>query len=132
MLNPSKADARIEDNTLKAIIEFSVRWKYVGLEVVNLYGWRATQPEELNEVEDPVGPDNDRHIYAAFLRADTIVVAWGSFDGPNIAKRVKQVLNIQRPDRNPKPFYCLGLTKDGHPRHPLYVRRTQPLLGFSS
>jgi hypothetical protein len=47
MLNPSTADADVDDNTISKCIGFAKRWGHGGITVVNLYAWRATNPKEL-------------------------------------------------------------------------------------
>ena len=44
MLNPSTADAAVDDPTLLTLIHFGRLWGYGGLAVVNLYGWRSPHP----------------------------------------------------------------------------------------
>ena len=77
MLNPSTADASIDDRTIKRCVDYSVRWGYGELLVGNLFGWRATNRKELRQVEDPVGPENDRHLRAMLAEAGSVVCAWG-------------------------------------------------------
>jgi hypothetical protein len=115
MLNPSTADARAEDATSRRIQAFSRSWGYGALTVVNLYAWRATDPRELWRTADPVGPDNDRHITEA-VAGRTVIAAWGANARPD---RITAVLALPGMDR----LHALELTKDGQPRHPLYLRR---------
>ncbi len=113
MLNPSTADADQDDPTIRRCIGFARRWGYDGLIVTNLYAYRATKPKVLRTVADPVGPDNDTHLLACSLDRP-VVAAWGANADP---ARVAAVLELL-----PGDIYTLGLTKDGQPRHPLYVR----------
>lgn len=69
MLNPSTADAHEDDKTIRRCIGYARRWGLGGLVVVNLYGYRSTNPDELWKVEDPVGPDNDHHLRAVLADA---------------------------------------------------------------
>lgn len=116
MLNPSTADAAIDDPTIRRCIGFAKTWGMAGIEVVNLYAYRATNPAELWGADDPVGPDNDEFLTtAAFARPGPLVAAWGVNAKP---PRVMEVLSLPGFDR----LQCLGTTKDGYPRHPLYVR----------
>ena len=112
MLNPSTADAEVDDPTIRRCIDFARRWGYGGLEVVNLYAFRATRPADLWRAEDPVGPDNDDHLRAVFARSAMIIAAWGV---EAAADRVEQVLAFA------PPMLALALSRAGHPRHPLYV-----------
>lgn len=126
MLNPSTADAALDDPTIRRCIGFAKRWRMGGLAVVNLYAYRATSPKELVTAEHPVGPDNDNAIHDACVGARAVVAAWGATSGGAYHhKRIEQVLALYS-----GPWLCLGKTKDGHPRHPLYVpalTRPEPL-----
>jgi len=123
MLNPSTADAELDDPTIRRCQSFARSWGYDGIMVVNLYALRSTDPKGLWLDGDPVGPRNDSHLrIAAFFAQydDTpIVAAWGANARP---ERVAEVLAIPHMDR----LTCLGVTKDGSPRHPLYVRGDTP------
>jgi hypothetical protein len=78
MLNPSTADATEDDPTIRRCVGFARRERCGVLEVVNLFAFRATNPQALRSAPDPVGPANDRFIEKAVERADLIVVAWGA------------------------------------------------------
>lgn len=116
-LNPSTADAEIDDPTIRRMVGFSRAWGFGSLEVVNLFAWRATDPRALRSVPDPVGPDNDRCIVEAAARASLIVACWGA--DPMVARRSRAVLDLLAPAN--VDVVCLGRTRDGHPRHPLYL-----------
>ncbi|MCY7334496.1 MAG: DUF1643 domain-containing protein [Pseudanabaena sp. CAN_BIN31] len=77
MLNPSKADAYIDDPTLRRCIGFAKSWGFGSLLVINLFAYRSTKPSELRQVNDPVGSQNDRYLKKAIKSADKVVVAWG-------------------------------------------------------
>jgi hypothetical protein len=130
MLNPSTATDTVDDPTIRRCVGFARREGYAQLEVVNLFAWRATDPNQLRHVQDPVGPDNDRHILAACTRAGLVVAAWGLnviTVGAPAAQRVAWVLG--QLERHSIQLYCLGTTAGiaGQPRHPLYVRGDTPL-----
>jgi len=114
MLNPSTADDTRDDPTIRRCIGFARRWRFGGLEVVNLYALRATRPRDLLAAAAPVGPDNDDHLRDAAARAGAIVVAWGRHGRPDRAARVAALLGAAR-------LQCLGVNQDRSPRHPLYV-----------
>lgn len=129
MLNPSTADADVDDPTIRRCVGFAKRFGCSGLRVVNLFGLRATDPKALALSTDPIGGGNIAAIRAAVDSPHTspIVVAWGStMAGDKLhAYMVHQVRAIARLGcKNP---HCLGTTKDGHPRHPLYVKGDTPL-----
>lgn len=123
MLNPSTADAELDDPTIRRCMGFARDWGYGGVRVCNLYAWRATKPAALKEVLEPIGKWNDLSIAGGALDAGRIIAAWGAWPGPN-PKRTARVQTLLR-GRNVE---ALGLTKDGSPRHPLYVRGdTEPI-----
>ena len=120
MLNPSTADATLDDPTIRRCVGFSRRWGAGGIVVANLYALRATDPAELERHPDPVGPANDAHIadvvQHAWRDGARIVCAWGAH--PFAASRA---LDVAEGLRDMLPV-CLGTTRSGAPRHPLYVR----------
>lgn len=119
MLNPSKANALINDPTIVRCIDFAKRWGYGGIVVVNLFAWRATDPTELTRCADPIGPDNDRHLFAVTEGRD-VIAAWGA-SVPKYWRHRPAAVTTQLRERG-VALHHLGLTKDGHPRHPLYLR----------
>jgi hypothetical protein len=124
MLNPSIADDRVDDQTIRKCIGFAKAWGYRTIEVVNLFAIRSPSPAVLKpENGDLVGPENDRHVVEAMERADRVVVAWGYY--PLAAERGRFVRETAR--RLKIDLYCLGMTQDGSPRHPLYLSaRSRP------
>lgn len=125
MLNPSIADANVNDPTVERCERRAMDWGWGGLVVVNLFGLIATYPKDLLRADDPVGPDNDLHITAALVGAGIVVGAWGahgSYRGRS--KAVKAILA----NSNCR-WQHLGLTQSGEPRHPLYIAlAVQPVL----
>jgi hypothetical protein len=119
MLNPSTADADVDDPTIRRCLGFARGWGYDALIVVNLFALRATDPKRLKTHPDPIG-DNDRHIAAAVREMDMVICAWGAH--PLAAKRATKVETILRRYRACPEICCLGKTRDGAPRHPLYVK----------
>lgn len=124
MLNPSTADAVDDDPTIRRCIGFAERENCGMIEVVNLFAWRATNPKELKTAPDPIGPENDDIIAEAAADAAHIVCAWGTHGVLN--KRNKDILwKLQFGEYS---AMCLGTTKAGHPKHPLYIPKDQPLI----
>lgn len=122
MLNPSTADDRKDDPTIRRCVGFTESMGYARLEVVNLFALRATDPDALRREADPVGPENDRHIDEAVARARHVVAAWGAsvpFLGTRPTRDEEVISRVIKERR--VPLYSLGRTGDGHPRHPLYV-----------
>jgi hypothetical protein len=125
MLNPSTADHLKDDPTIKRCIGFAKREGCGRLDVVNLFAFRATDPRELMEVADPVGPGNDDAIADATRFAEIIIAAWG-VNGTMQARKVEAQLQEFRKGR----VKCLGKTKAGHPMHPLYRPNDTPLEAY--
>ncbi|ACT50912.1 DUF1643 domain-containing protein [Methylovorus glucosotrophus] len=123
MLNPSTADAEIDDPTIRRCRSFANAWDCDGIVVANLYALRATNPKELWLHPDPVGPDNDAYLRELAKHHETIVCAWGAKARPDRVEAVREIFSgrLHR-------LMCLGVTKKGAPRHPLYIRRDQQLV----
>lgn len=118
-LNPSTADECKDDPTIRRDIGFARLWGYGMLVVCNAFSLRSTDPKELYRHPDPVGPDNDWHLLTEASQADFLVVGWGVHGAlHNRGAKVKAML-----DKEAFPLHHLGLTKDGHPKHPLYLRK---------
>ena len=118
MLNPSTADERRDDPTIRRCCGYAKRWDYDGLAVCNLYALRATDPRRLTKVTDSIGPDNDHVLSGWCHSAPLIVCAWGVRGEPYGARMVPQLLTWG----GGKPLHALGQTRLGSPRHPLYLR----------
>lgn len=121
MLNPSTADHRQDDPTVRKCTRFAERWGYGQLAVVNLFAWRSTDPTALAKVAEPVGrPENDEAIIKHALEADEVVCAWGNYGA--LHKRGFTVATLLK-DLNP---VCLGRNQEGQgePKHPLYLPYT--------
>ncbi|MGF1494743.1 MAG: DUF1643 domain-containing protein [Microcoleaceae cyanobacterium] len=118
MLNPSRADHRVNDPTVRRCLNFAQTWSCGGLEVVNLFAYRTAYPQQLKQANDPIGIDNDHHLKQVFEQSAQVILAWGN-QGTWL-NRNQAVLDLIRPQYQP---YCLGFTKQGQPRHPLYAKR---------
>lgn len=125
MLNPSKANEVSNDPTVERCERRARALGYGAFRVTNIFAWRDTDPMAMRKAKRPEGPDNPRVLREAAIWADDIIAAWGAHgshreQGPKIAALLKAM---------DTPLYHLGLTKDGHPRHPLYISyKTQPTL----
>lgn len=118
MLNPSVADAEQDDPTIRRCRAFATREGYQGIEVMNLYALRVTDPAALKDAPDREGPENI--AYLADLGRDHsdgwIVCAWGANAEPaDVAMAVAQLAACGA------ELVCLGTNKDGSPKHPLYL-----------
>ena len=121
MLNPSVADADVDDPTIRRCMGFARREGASGIIVANLYAFRATKPEDLKSAEDPFGPRNRKALREIARHAERtglpLICAWGAYgDG-------SEMMEVFR--RTRARLVCLGKTACGAPRHPLYVRADQ-------
>ncbi len=128
-LNPSTADKLNDDPTIRRCISFAKRERCAALTMLNLYALRSTSPDVLWTHVDPVGPENDATIRRlAWGDAVIVVAAWGADGGSGIA-----LFGGRRPEavrRIVPALNCWGTTKDGYPRHPLYLRSDAPLVPY--
>jgi len=116
-LNPSTADETVDDPTIRRCKAFSADWGYGGMYMLNLFAFRATDPRVMRTQEFPIGQENYRFLQEYHDKADLTVAAWGihgKFLDQDIA--VAKMLTEESTG-----LVCLGTTKDGHPKHPLYV-----------
>ena len=113
-LNPSTADRRRDDPTIRRCIRFARDWGFGRLTVANLFALRATDPRVVMRAAAPVGPRNDRWLHRLSREASLVVVAWGVHGSHR--GRDAEVLRMLPPPT------CLGVTRGGAPLHPLYVR----------
>jgi hypothetical protein len=127
MLNPSFADASLDDQTIVKCVGFTKREGFSALVVVNLFAFRSRWPDEMKTVADPVGPENDAHIAAVAKAGAMTICAWGNHGG-HLA-RDKAVVACLR--QNGVAPYALTVTGQGKPGHPVmlgYANRPQPFM----
>ena len=139
MLNPSTADADVDDPTIRRLLGFAagiytdskkpVRCEWEGIDVVNLYALRATDPTELRRAKDPYGPQQREHL-DEFCRqyGGEIIVAWGNNAEPAVVRLFTS--RLQKHLRADILISCFGTNKNGWPRHPLYLPKTTLLTPY--
>ena len=124
MLNPSTANGLDDDPTIRRCVSFAKAWGYDRLEVLNLFAYRATNPKELLKLshhEDPVGVLNQAAFQEVLYDSNPvgmIICAWGAH-GAHLGQDETALGWLEDHKR-----FALGLTKDGHPKHPLYLPTT--------
>lgn len=118
LLNPSTADEKQDDPTIRRCIAFAKRWGFGGLVLGNIFALRSTDPAGLYTHADPVGPENDAYLARITSEARTIICGWGVHGA--FRDRGAAVVELFK-GRMAEPK-ALRLTADGHPGHPLYVR----------
>lgn len=121
-LNPSTADEKANDPTVRRCISFAQRWDAGALLMLNIFAWRATKPADLWKAHkryiDVVGPENLSSKlagYAKEFRAQTVIAAWGNCP----TDRGRIVADLLR--REALELHCLRTNRDGSPAHPLYL-----------
>lgn len=115
-LNPSTADGKTDDPTIRRCMRFTQDWGFNELIMVNLFAFRTPHPELLKKAQDPEGPNNRRVLRRSCRSASRIVGAWGAhgtFLGQ--AEKLSAVWSQY-------PIHCFGTTESGQPLHPLYQR----------
>lgn len=127
MLNPSTADDNTLDPTVRRVRDFSLRFGFGSFAVANLFSLRSTDPKGIREAGSEGDPENLIWIAELASKADVVVAAWGVHGSWRGRDAVVEKLLI---DFGKAPL-CLGVTKAGHPRHPLYVDGGAPLIELS-
>lgn len=125
MLNPSTATEVQNDPTVERCERRARALGFGAFRVTNIFAWRDTDPRHMRAAADPVGPGNDRTISDSCAWADRIICAWGTH-GAHL-QRGPEVEILMR--ATGLSLFHLGLTKAGHPKHPLYIAYSQqPML----
>lgn len=114
MLNPSTATEVQNDPTIERCQRRARALSFGGMRIANLFAYRATRPGDLRRADDPAGPENAALLEAWSTEAQVTLAAWGVHGalreaGPRMAPLLSGDVRH------------LGLTRAGHPRHPLYV-----------
>lgn len=120
-INPSTAGARDDDHTTIKFQGFTRRWGWGGYYLGNQFAFRATDQRELLRADDPVGPHNDVVLQELLQQGSRIVVAWGSAKTRAVRRLLDARLQNMAPLLRTRPLYCLGVTTDGSPCHPLML-----------
>jgi hypothetical protein len=121
-LNPSTADAQKDDPTIRRCVGFARKWSFDWLLMGNLYAYRSTDPKVLPKLQvDPIGSMNQETLKWMTHKSELVVAAWGNnhLDG-NANTLADWILSLSH-------TRCLGINKNGSPKHPLYVPRATAL-----
>lgn len=137
-LNPSTADEKLDDPTVRRMQGFTRAWGARYCLVTNVFAFRATDPKVMKAQFDPFGPDNLPHIGRLVNGAQTVVAAWGVHGNwVGGEDRIKTLMGGFRVEEHGRSYRvpsiqlkCLGKTKHGHPKHPLYVRADTQLIDY--
>ncbi len=137
MLNPSTADAEVDDATIRSCVRLAKENGHGSLEVVNLFAWRATDPRQLATAVDPVGPLNETALRTGIGSCQTIICAWGAhpmaIQRQKVAGLESRSIYFRKLVRSLGiKTFCFGTTKSGAPKHPLYIKSGTLLQEFRS
>jgi hypothetical protein len=124
MLNPSTATEQQNDPTVERCERRARALGFGAFRVTNIFAFRATDPRLMRAAADPVGPDNDAAIAEAAAWADRIICAWGG-QGVHLGRGAAVERQLRAGGRQ---LFALGLTRDGQPKHPLYIGYAHPPL----
>ena len=119
LLNPSIADSKKDDPTIKKLISFSKKWGYGGFCVCNLYSYRTPSPKELYNNSNNKSKKNKEYLKNNILKSNRVIYGWGAteFEPKWILDLVKEPL-------------CFGKNKNGTPKHPLYMNYKTKLIKY--
>lgn len=121
-LNPSVASASVKDPTSTRVVSYARLWGHSAANILNLYGYKATDPREMFRAADPVGPLNDEFLRRVCQPGWLTVAAWGAFGNRNgRGQQVADMLTDAGVD-----LTCLGLTGSGSPGTPSTCSATSP------
>jgi hypothetical protein len=112
-LNPSTATATTDDPTIRRCIGFARDWGFGSLVMANLFAYRSSDPVVLSRVSDPIGPRNNWWLSFHRNRVQRVIAAWG-IHGALLSRDADVMESFPE-------LHCLGVTKNGHPKHPLYL-----------
>lgn len=121
-LNPSTADERKDDPTIRKCIGFAKRWGFEAVCITNLFAFRSTDPLAMKKYPEPVGPDNNNHIRKCARDAELVIAAWSKHGVFN--HRDVEVWAMVSNERylTDDGLQCLAVNQDGTPSHPLYLK----------
>lgn len=121
----------MDDATITRAIVRAKQMGYGSIIVGNAFALRTAYPIELLRHDAPIGPANDIHLRRILLeckrRKGIAVAGWG-VDGVflqrhKVISKLAQNIGVE--------LHCLGVTKDGHPMHPLYRPYAQKLIKWA-
>jgi hypothetical protein len=127
MVNPSTATEDNDDQTILMVQNVCATFGFGRALVGNMFAYRSKDVSVLAVVDDPVGPDNDKHLAQIAADAETIIVAWGAISKLPAGMRPRWRHVVEILDGCSKPLYCLTHLAGNHPRHPQILVHENPL-----
>lgn len=124
-LNPSTADENKDDPTIRRCIGFAKDWGFGGINMLNLFAFRATNPKELMKAKEPIGEKNNHYLSMYCDPIGLNIACWGIWGAyMNRGKEVLDFLGVSG-------LHCFGFTKNVQPKHPLYLKKDTELVEMS-
>ncbi|WP_433766680.1 DUF1643 domain-containing protein [Pseudomonas putida] len=127
-VNPSTADAMLDDHTVRKWRGFTLRNGGHAFIVGNVFSFRATDVRVLRKTLITMGPDHGKHLEAIIREADVLVPCWGSSDKLDYGHRLYMKELMRTLLDSGKPVLHFGKTKSGDPMHPLTLGYDTPLI----
>ncbi len=121
-LNPSTADETEDDPTIRRCIGFAKSWGFGGINMVNLFAFRATSPKEMIAESCPIGIENDGYLQMYLEKHGPNVACWGNH-GKHLDRGFDVICLLGK-----KNLSVFGLTSKGQPKHPLYLKKDSKLI----
>lgn len=134
-INPSTAAPENLDNTLQSVKRIASYNRYDSFIMFNVYTQRATNPNDMDQIfNQKLHTENMKAFRFVLERANGKPAIWAAW-GTIIQKRVylieclKDMVQIGT-EYNAQWYRAGFLTKQGHPHHPLYLRKDSELICF--
>ena len=118
MLNPSLADDKNDDPTIRRLINFTKKFNYGGFLVGNIFTTITPNPKELDKSKG-MSDKNFEELIKLINKVDQIVYAWGN--------SVEEPQHLKELILSPK---CFGKNLNGTPKHPLYLPKNSILIDY--
>ena len=136
-INPSEATPEKLDPTTKRIKKIALEHGYDSWIILNICAQRATNPNKMDEEQNLILHNDNLSIITNLLsnysHCSDILFAYGDLISKKyyLKKNLCEIINIIKTTDYIGNCYCLGTTKAGHARHPLYQKKATPFVPFS-
>ena len=117
MLNPSTANENVNDPTIAKCENRAISLGFNKMVITNLFAYRATDPNDMMSVDDPIGEENNNYILNHAKNAEVVLAAWGNHG--EYRYRSEDVVRMLK--KNGIKLHALKLNSSGEPAHPLYL-----------
>ena len=135
-INPSTAKPDDLDNTLKSVQRIADGNGFDSFLMFNVYAQRATRPDDMERQCNLRLHEENMKAFRYLLSISEKPAVWAAW-GAIIEKRkylpecVADMLRISR--EYDAEWFCAGaISKNGHPHHPLYLRKDEKLKPFDT